>query len=332
MSTLATAITQSPNSAAPRADGLRADRALLKKPRQQADGSWVYDGILVTADVPLEYPWGTEIPTVACISDPVYLAQLVGLSVISEQSGAHRMGHVPDVSVDPIAGGVITKSWFDAENACTCIQVVANRPELLKDIQVGGLTDLSETYQADTIPHESRPRTFYQVARRTKHVAVCLDGRSEGASLRADSLAETPSDPSGSKEARMTEEEARKLREERDSAIAERDDMVAKIEAERAEYDRRVMADACEVADLKMQADSEGIELPEDGTLEDWRKALAVALGAEAERADSKTYYPAWLDAHKTLKAKGLDSVSRNAQRVKSEGKVNADSTSAYKY
>jgi hypothetical protein len=327
---------------------VRADRvgfsddliATLPRKVQQADGAVRFWAVLARADVAMKYAHGTEVATEEALSDPAYLDALKGISVTTVDSAPHKMGKAISVRADARAVGTVLDARWDAEHRAVLVQLVVNDGKTLDAIESGRIRALSEAYvpairvRADGVLEQTR--------RRTNHVALVRRGRMPGARLRADNEEETT----------MTEDEigdlaraivaAMKAGEEDD----ERSDMYDAEKKRADEAEQR--ADAAEAAlkDLRkkvgINADSDdiaaaldervaeairadaalldeardlGVDLGDESSPSTRLRDLAVALGADATRADSDDYARSFVDGVKAApQPRKLTAAQRHAE------------------
>lgn len=300
---------------------LRSDRAQLRRPRPQPDGSVRYDAFSSFANVPMRYAWGVEVATEEALSDPEYLEALRGLSLVTVKSAVHKNGQPINVRADARAVGSILDARYDIDDKAVVLELVVHDRETLADIEAGRTTDLSEAYVPVTAVRADG--VIEQRKRRPNHVAIVADGRMPGAGLRADEDAMTEAQVKAALKEALLEQlradaeteaqtklkaevklrEAAELRADnaekalkaiRDAVgiTADSDDVEATLDAKVAEM---VRADAA----LVDEARELGIELPKDSTPATRLRDIAVALGAEAQRADSADFARAFIDGRK---------------------------------
>lgn len=290
---------------------IRADRSRLRSPRPRADGSVIYDAYLAFADRAMRYPWGTEVATEQALSDPEYLEALRGLSLVTTRDTVHANGVPVSVRADAVAVGSILDARWDAGERAVVLELVVNDRQTLADIESGKTTDLSEAYTPVTAVRADG--VIEQRKRRPNHVAIVESGRMPGAGLRADEDdmdEEIKALVAKAIREELRADEAAKL--ERDLKAAEQRADAAEQRADKAEQALKGLRDRIGInADTddidaalaavvveKVRADSAlleearelGVELPEDSTPATRERDLAVALGAERQRADSADF------------------------------------------
>ncbi len=316
---------------------LRADRITLRRPRRQADGSWRYDGILAIAEVPMHYADRVEVATVEALSDPAYLESLRGISITTAKSAPHKTGRPIDTSRgDRAVGTVLDAKWLHAD-MCVKLDLVVHDAQTNRDIADKKITELSEGYFPSTRLREAG--VYEQTKRVTNHVCIVEAGRCDGARLRADEEdAMTPEQIAAAIQAGLKEnlradalDAEKKRADDAEAALADEKKRADTAEAELAALRNSIgmQADSDDIssaleskvaemvaADSALLEDARelGIELPEGSTPATRLKDIAVALGADALRADSADFARVYIDASKSARAsRGPTAAERHA-------------------
>ncbi len=287
---------------------VRTDRATLRSARVLDDGSVVRDAILARADAVLVYPWGTEVATEEALSDPEYLSGLRGLTVTARHPASER---VDQGRTDHVDVGTVLSARYDADDRAVVLELVIKDTEANNAIEEGQ-TGVSEGY---TVPRMDATVTpARQLKRVPNHVALTLDSppRMPGAHVRADGQ-----EPTMTIEQVLAVLSARGLRtdaiehisadldalrtradsiDERDAQLAAYADALPGDGGPKERVDAIVSGRVAELIALHRRADELGEEIDPALHLDAARKALAVALGGDAQRCDSADYAQAVID------------------------------------
>lgn len=307
----------------------RADRMDLPRKVVQSDGSVRYHAILARADAPMQYSWGTEVATEQALSDPEYLAGLRGISLITVKSATHQNGKPINVRDDARAVGTVLDATWHADEKLVRIEMVVNDRETLDDIDAGRILELSEAYLPTV--RTRADGVIEQLKRQTNHVALVEEGRMPGTGIRADRTEDTEMTPE--QIAQIATAVAERMR-----ADSEEETYADKLEAmekeradamDRADKAEKMLADIRKALgmnadsadgdiDLKSQIDAMvadavradsaildearelGVEIPDESTPATRLRDVAVALGADATRADSADYARSFIDGRKS--------------------------------
>jgi hypothetical protein len=330
----------------PDPSSIRLDALALRPPRQLDDGTRVYDAALVYAGRPLQYGWGTEIPTAEALADKAYLDGFKGLSVVVHHPPSLRVdnGQVPKQGNGKRVGTAFD-ARFDATEGAVIVSLAVHEPSDQREVE--RLRNVSEGYRAETQPVGHR--VAVQTKRTPNHIAITDTPRADGAQIRVDEhdAKESPMAAEtkqfdiadalrmiGEADARTATEkvradtaEAKVVKLEGDITKAASDKVAAdktRADAQEAEIDRLANERVVELLKLKTRADSLGVKIPETAiTLADRKAALAKALGCP-DGTDAE----AFIAATEKVRAdsKGKSSADRFIASAKTEGADRADS------
>lgn len=272
----------------------------------------MFDAVLSVAGKPLEYRWGTEVPTEEALSDADYLAGLRGLSVLYQHPEDGLISGSAPRDGDGRRIGTVLDARYEADSGEVVVELAIPENADQEAIRQG-LREVSEGY----IPElEERDGQTYQVRRRPNHVAVTERGRAQGARIRVDR--EDAMDPEEIK--KILEAMAlqigdmhagiKSLVEYNDACKAKMDEdmggetkVIEAVVSEMGEecrsdaaafksrLDARVRDEVRSIVSLHLRADALGVVVPETAeTASQVRRELALALGADASRVDSADY------------------------------------------
>lgn len=304
---------------------LRADRVRLPRKVVQGDGAVRYHAVLARADAPMQYEWGTEIATEAALTDPEYLEGLRGISLVTIKSATHQNGRPVSVRADARAVGSVLDARWDPEERAVVVELVVHDAETLDDIDAGRIRELSEAYIPTTAVRADG--VIEQRKRRTNHIALVEEGRMPGAVIRADQTEDTDmteeqitalvqkvvaqmmdADKKDQEQADMMDEEKKRADEAEQRADAAEKALselraTVGLTADSADVDTALAGKVAEMvrADsaLLEEARELGVDLDDDSTPATRLRDIAVALGADAQRADSADFARAFIDGRK---------------------------------
>ena len=298
------------NALAPTAQGqIRADRKApgayqLAKPRTLGSGGVVFEGVLSTPGLN-RYPTLGRVERVEreALSDPEYLAGLVGLPLILADDRIHWQGVTP-AEIARVKLGTLLSARYDMEQDATLVEIVVDTQRGLDKIRRDGMTGLSLHYQPDTAPSDGEDGSTHVQKRRTglNHVLLTDTPNDTPARLRADQRGQIMTDEQFAKllaaakgEARADSDVLSMLLEMLMTARAD-----AKDYKDRADEMEQKLADAMTPpegeeddeprADAWRQvvtlAEKAGATIPDDATLAGAR--LAVVAKVLPSRADAE--------------------------------------------
>lgn len=279
---------------------IRVDAVALRSPRTLDDGTKVYDAVLAYAGRPLQYAWGTEIPTAQALSSKTYLDGLHGISVCLRHPPGDRVdqGRAPKVGKGRRVGTVCSSRFDESEGEAGAVIISMAIHEIADQAAVERLQSVSEGYRATGLQHLGPGRTA-QTVRVPNHVAIAAaaTARAPGAEVRIDEVEmDNPFDAAqalgliaaadkraGEAETRADEATARadtaeadlaKLRTDAEAAEATRADETA------AQVDKLANERAIKLIDLQKRADELEAVIPETAvTFDERNAALAKVLG-----------------------------------------------------
>lgn len=285
----------------------RSDKATLRSPRKLDDGTAVYDAILATADVPLVYSWGEEVPTREALSDPEYLQALRGLSLLVQHApnGLIKDGATPKEGHGRRAGTVIDAK-FDDESGQVIVELAVPNPDDQEMIR-SRLRDISEGYTPVILKDDSG--VSRQVKRVPNHVALTEEGRAKDATIRVDSggsleeimkmlieMKEMMTAQKDKMDSMLLGKDEENVGEKLDSSVEEAmvEELGDACRGDSASFKSalfaRIAREAVEMSELKSRADSLGLKVEPAQSANALRKSIALALGGDAKRCDSADY------------------------------------------
>ena len=304
----------------------RCDRAQLRKPRVLDDGTKIYEAQLAVAGRPLEYPWGTEIPTKEALSNPKYIEGLRGISIIAHHPPKQKIvgGRAPKEGEGRRIGSNISARFDDATSAVV-IEMAIPEAEDQKIIE-SQLRQVSEGY-TPTLQRNDDGK-IYQTDRTTNHIAVTWEGRADDAFIRTDAklggsvdlekmmarleelmtevsdMKAKLADMGSAKDAAVSDAAAARVDSAKANAIV---DAFVKELGEEARNDAskvsallqaRYQAEGLLLSELKSKANALKVTLPDTAVdAKSIRKHLAVSLGADAARCDSADFCDGLIEA-----------------------------------